>query len=230
MVKIVVSASRRARWTSVASAKSIGKSMPACNPCPHFGPGVLCQVRTTLDRPGTFHDGFTHALLPLLLSLGLAAGVPEPALHDLLKEIRNALLLRPVSLLQLAFEMVGEAPPIDLGLHAPQCSASGGLVALAGSGRGTQPDAIGGPFSDGRLESFTAPPRPVCCRLHGVLPMGLEPAAAAGGNSLEDSRDDARSLRSMVSPLRSMARPLHWEVRRLRSMAERSEERRVGTG
>lgn len=49
--------------------------MPACNPCAHFGPGILCQVRTTLDSPGTFQGRFTHALLPLLLRIRLAAGV-----------------------------------------------------------------------------------------------------------------------------------------------------------
>ena len=135
---VVAKRSRRFRNARIApvSMRPCGlSSMPACNPCAHCGLGVLCQIRRTLDGAGALQGCFAHTSLLFLRGTGLAAGLLEPALYDFLKEIRNTLLFRPGSLLQLALETRRETPTIDLGLHAPQCSADCGALSPNSLGR-----------------------------------------------------------------------------------------------
>src|SRR4051794_24539426 len=96
---------RNARIAPVSMRPRGLVSMPLGNPSAYRGTGVLSQVRAALDRTGAFQNRLTHALLPLLLRPGSAAGAPEPVLHDLLEEVRDALLLRPGSLLELILEV-----------------------------------------------------------------------------------------------------------------------------
>src|SRR4051794_1977782 len=86
---------RNARIAPVSMRPRGLVSMPFGNPGTHRRPGVFGQVRAPIDHTGAFQNRFTHALLPLVLRPGSAAGVSQPVPDDLLEEVRDALLLRP---------------------------------------------------------------------------------------------------------------------------------------